>query len=354
MAAFDKLPRWLIWEIAIPLTILNTWLLARVFQVFKTPFTIMITATLLAFLLNYPIEQLGKRGMSRGVSIALILLGVLATAGSLSIMMSPILVQQLGDLTNRLPQWLDSGSQQFKAVDTWLAVHNIPLNITALAEQVAHILPDELVKLPDQVLEILLGLADRLVEVLVTAVLTLYLILHGDEFWQGLLSWLPDTFADSIQPAFQEQFRNYFVGQATIALIMGVALTVLFLLFQIPYWLVFGMGIGLLALIPFGDTVGIFVVAIIVSFKSFILGGEVVVISLLTDQIIDNAIAPRILGNLIDLNPIWILISLLMGAQIGGVLGLLLAVPLAGTVKRIFSLRGGLDRALVKPVPDHL
>jgi hypothetical protein len=68
-----------------------------------------------------------KTGMSRGVSIALILLGVLATAGSLSIMMSPILVQQLGDLTNRLPQWLDSGSQQFHAVDGWLAVQNIPL-----------------------------------------------------------------------------------------------------------------------------------------------------------------------------------------------------------------------------------
>ncbi|MGB3612556.1 MAG: AI-2E family transporter [Elainellaceae cyanobacterium] len=77
--------------------------------------------------------------------------------------------------------------------------------------------------------------------------------------------------------------------------------------------------------------------AVVVSFKSIFLGGEVIAIALLTDQIIDNAIAPRILGNLIGLNPVWILISLLVGAQLGGFLGLLLAVPLAGSLKRILT-----------------
>jgi predicted PurR-regulated permease PerM len=188
-----------------------------------------------------------------------------------------------------------------------------------------------------EALEILIGFADRLIEVLVTVVLTLYLLLHGDEFWDGLVSWLPERFSVSIRPAFQEQFRNYFVGQATIALIMATTLTTLFFLFKIPFWLVFGMSIGLLALIPFGDVVGIFTAAIIVSFKSVLLGGEVVAIALLTDQIIDNAIAPKVLGHLVGLNPIWILIALLVGAQLGGFLGLLLAVPLAGSIKRMLE-----------------
>jgi predicted PurR-regulated permease PerM len=72
---FNKLPRWLVWEIAVPLTLLNGWLIYRVFQIFQTPFTMLITATLVAFLLNYPIEQLEKRGIRKGVSIGLILLG---------------------------------------------------------------------------------------------------------------------------------------------------------------------------------------------------------------------------------------------------------------------------------------
>lgn len=345
MQAFNQLPRWLVWEIAIPLTILNGWLLYRVFQTFQTPFTILITATLLAFLLTYPVAQLEKRGLGKGVSIALILLGALALVSILGVMLAPILLLQLGDLANRLPAWLESGSQQFQTLDIWLADRQIPLDVTALIERLAQLLPDELVQLPDQTLEILLGIGDRLVEVLATGVLTLYLLLHGEAFWHGLLSWLPKDVSASVQLAFQEQFRNYFVGQAIIALMMAIVLTSLFFLFKIPYWLVFGMGIGLLALIPFGDTAGILAAAILVSFKSVLLGGEVVAISLLTDQIIDNAVAPKILGNLVGLNPVWILLSLLVGAQLGGFLGLILAVPLAGSLKRILTTASSVTEA---------
>ncbi|WP_017296898.1 AI-2E family transporter [Nodosilinea nodulosa] len=335
MQAINKLPRWLVWEIALPLTLLNGWLLYRVFQLFQTPITIVITATLLSFLLNYPIAQLERRGLGRGIGIALILLVAAGLLGLLGMTLFPLLIQQLGDLAARLPGWLDSGSQQFQALDVWLAARHIPLDITALVARLAQILPDELVQLPDQTLEVILGVADRLVEVLITGVLTFYLLLHGDGFWNGLLRWLPGEMGPMVRRAFQEQFRNYFVGQATVALLMAVILTVLFLLLQIPYWLVFGLGIGLLALVPFGDTVGILAATVVVSFKSIVLGGEVLVVSLLTDQLIDNAIAPKILSNLIGLNPVWILITLLLGAQLGGLLGLLLAVPLAGSLKRL-------------------
>ncbi|MGB3612555.1 MAG: hypothetical protein WBA10_02085 [Elainellaceae cyanobacterium] len=52
-----------------------------------------------------------------------------------------------------------------------------------------------------------MSFADRLVEVLAIIVLTLYLLLHGDEFWEGVLGWLPEDFSTSVRPAFQEQFR---------------------------------------------------------------------------------------------------------------------------------------------------
>jgi predicted PurR-regulated permease PerM len=116
-----------------------------------------------------------------------------------------------------------------------------------------------------------------------------------------------------------------------------VILTSLFFLLKLPYWLVFGMGIGLLALIPFVDTLGMVVAAVMISFKSVVLGGEVLAVSLLTDQFVDNAIAPKILGDLVGLNPVCILISLLIGVQLAGPLGLVLAVPLAGSGKRILN-----------------
>lgn len=335
MQAFNQLPRWLVWEIAVPLTILNGWLLYQVFQVFQTPATILVTAALLAFLLNYPIAQLQKLGLSRSLSMVVILVGAASLVGGTGITLLPILLRQLGDLGNRLPEWLNSGSQQFQTLDNWLTANGIPLDVTALVTQLSQLLPDELTQLPNQTLEVVLGLTDRLVEVLITAVLTLYLLLHGEAFWSGLLQWLPPAVGPQIRLALQTQFRNYFVGQATVALLMATVLTTLFFVLQIPYWLVFGVGIGALALIPFGDTVAILTTAVIMSFQNLLLGGEVLLVSLLTDQLIDSAIAPKILGELIGLNPVWILISLLLGAQVGGVLGVLLAVPLAGAIKQI-------------------
>ncbi|HZG38542.1 MAG TPA: AI-2E family transporter, partial [Nodosilinea sp.] len=276
MQAFDKLPRWLVWEIALPLTILNVWLLYKVFQTFQTLLTVLVAATLLSFLLNYLIEQLKDRGIKPGISIALILLLAAGLLGMLGFVLVPALLQQLGDLGNRLPDWLDSGSQQFQVLDAWLESKHIPLKMTALATQLAQMLPDEVAQLPDQVLEIILGIADRLLEVLITTVLTIYLLLHGDDFWSGLLRWLPGNIGSQTRLAFRDKFKNYFVGQATIALLMATSLTTVFFLLNIPYWLVFGIGIGLLALIPFGDLVGIFTAAIIVSFNSILNGVELV------------------------------------------------------------------------------
>lgn len=339
MLGLDKLPRWLVYEIAIPLTCLNLWLFYKIFQTFQTPFTILIVATLLSFLLSYPIRQIEKLGIRSGLSIALILLITLSLLAVIGFNLLPILLLQLRELSERLPVWLDSGSQQFQVLDTWLAARHLPLNLTAIATKLAQMFPDEVADLPNQLAEIILGIADRLVEVFITIVFTIYLLLHGENFWNGLLRWLPGEVGDQVRIAFQQQFRNYFIGQFTIAVLMATTLTIAFFLLRIPYWLVLGTCIGILALIPFGDTISIFIAAIIVSFKSIILGGELMIVSLIIDQVVDNAVTPRILGNLIGLNPIWILLALLIGSQLAGVLGLLLAVPLAGSLKQIFEQR---------------
>ena len=55
--------------------------------------------------------------------------------------------------------------------------------------------------------------------------------------------------------------------------------------------------------------------------------------AIILEQIIENGIAPRLLGGFTGLNPVWILVSLLIGTKVGGILGLLIAVPIAGFIK---------------------
>jgi predicted PurR-regulated permease PerM len=331
----SKLPRWLFIQLIIPLTILNGWLLYLAFRFFEPLMTIFIIATLLSFLLDYPIQLLQQWGIKRGYAIsAMILLtvSILAIAG---VTLLPQLIGQLSELANRLPMWLDSSGKQFEALDNWFEAQNIPIDLSEIADKFSDLLPEEIKILPNQLLEVVLGTTDRLVEVIITFVLTIYLLINGSDFWHGIMQWLPNQWGQNLQLIFREQFRNYFMGQATIAGLMGLILTIAFFLLKIPFWLVFGLGIGSMVLVPFGDYISIAIVSILVSFKSIYLGGEVLAIAIITDQIIDNVFAPRILSHLVGLNPVWVVISLLIGGKLAGILGVLIAVPIAGTIKNI-------------------
>jgi predicted PurR-regulated permease PerM len=108
-----------------------------------------------------------------------------------------------------------------------------------------------------------------------------------------------------------------------------------FLLLQIPFGLLFGLTIGFASLIPFGGTLTVIVISSLLALQNIWLGLKVLLVAIVVGQIIDNAIAPRLMSGMTGLNPAVVFISVLTGSQLGGLLGLLLAVPIAGFIKRI-------------------
>lgn len=335
----DRLPKWLVWELAIPLTIFNFWLLLQGIQYFQSLLSIFVVATLLAFLLDYLVVIIERTGLPRGYSVATIVVLALGTGGVVVWAIAPTLLNQLTDLATQLPDWLASGSQQLEVIDAEIdkLEASDEIDVSDLTTQLTNFLPVELRLLPGQLLDFLLGFADKLLNVVLTAVLTLYLLLYGKSFWQGLFKWLPNNLGQQVSEALGSQFENYFFGQAVVAAIMGSTLALIFYILQVPFWLISALGIGLSVLIPFGDWLSMTTVSLLVGVSNPVLGGEVFIAYIVTDQIIDNVFTPRILGDAVGLNPIWVLLSLLVGAQTGGLLGVVIAVPLAGTLKQMID-----------------
>ncbi|MGB3294911.1 MAG: AI-2E family transporter [Phormidesmis sp.] len=335
----DRLPRWLVWELAIPLTIFNFWLLFQGIQYFQSLLSIFVVATLLAFLLDYLVGLVERTGLPRGYCVATIVVLALGTVALAVWAIAPTLLNQLTDLATQLPDWLASGSQQLEVIDAEIdkLEASDEIDISDLTTQVANFLPVELRLLPGQLLDFLLGFADKLLDVVLTAVLTLYLLLYGKSFWKGLFKWLPNNLGQQVSKALGSQFENYFFGQAVVAAIMGSTLALIFYILHVPFWLISSLGIGLSVLIPFGDWLSMATVSLLVGVSDPVLGGEVLIACIMTDQIVDNVFTPRILGDAVGLNPIWVLLSLLVGAQTGGLLGVVVAVPLAGTLKQVID-----------------
>ncbi|NJK63346.1 MAG: AI-2E family transporter [Synechococcaceae cyanobacterium SM2_3_1] len=78
--------------------------------------------------------------------------------------------------------------------------------------------------------------------------------MNGDRLWNGVFHWFPAPVGPTVRQAFRQNFQNSFIGQITLALLMEISMTISFLVIKVPFGLLFGLGIGLLALFPFGTS----------------------------------------------------------------------------------------------------
>ncbi|MEL6902782.1 MAG: AI-2E family transporter [Cyanobacteria bacterium J06606_4] len=337
MEWLNRLPRWVIWGLALPLLALNGWVALQIFDYFRSQLTIFLTATLLSFILNYPVQWLSRFRLRRSVAILLVLLGTLAILAVLGVILVPPLVEQLNELSGRLPSWIDSGASQFTAFQNWAVGLNLPIDLSRLAVQLQAKLTSQIQSISASLLSLLPDAIGGVVDVGLTVVLTFYLLLHGDRLWDGIFQWLPDEWNTHARPLIRQNFQNYFLGQITVALLMGTAMTIAFVLIRVPFGLLFGIAVGVMAIFPFGPAFSITIISFLTALKSIWLGVRVVTVAAVIDQVVENAIAPQLIGGFVGLNPVWILISLLLGTKIAGVLGLIVAVPVASSIKSIFE-----------------
>ncbi|MDJ0578027.1 MAG: AI-2E family transporter [Xenococcaceae cyanobacterium MO_234.B1] len=337
-----QLPREIFWGLLFPIIFLNGWLLWLLFN-FLEPFTsILITAALFAFLLDFPIGWLQKLGFKRGWAVTLVFLLALLILATLGLIIIPLLVQQLSELLSNLPQWIESGSQQLQNLEKWAIEQQLSLelnqelafNLGKVFTQAAQKLSEALKSLSSQIFNIIFGTISSIFNILLILVLTLFLVLTGESVWRGIFSWVPMPWGVKLSQTIQQTFTQYFVSQAILAVILSIAQTIVFLLLNVPYAVLFGCGIGMTTLIPYASAFTIILVSLLLALENLGLGLKVLLVAIIVGQINDNVVAPRLTGGMTGLNPVWLIVVLLIGGKLAGILGLLIAVPLASVIKK--------------------
>lgn len=335
--SLNRILRWLALGLPFPLIVLNGWLLLRVFNYFQTLVTITITATLLAFVLDYPVRTLQRWGLPRGRAVLLVVVLTLISVVGIGITLVPFLLEQADDLLDLLPTWIDSGQRQLRSLEHALGGRRLPVSLRDLDAQLKEAVPEQLDTITTQLVELALGTVSNVSELGFTIVIGFYLLLDGQSLWERLLQRLPQHLSQRLHPALHQTFQSYFAGQIIVATIMGVLMTLGLLALQVPFPFLFGLGIGLITLFPFGDLVGYGVISVLMAFQSFWLGVRVLLLAILIDQIVDNIISPRVLGGFTGLRPLWVMVALLIGASLGGILGLFIAVPIASFLNTLWT-----------------
>jgi predicted PurR-regulated permease PerM len=333
--SYQKLPQWLKISLAFPLVFLNFWLIGLLYHSLQPISSIVIAACLVTFLLDYPISFLERRGLPRALAIGLVLVVAIALVGAIGFGLLPIVFQQLEEFVNRLPAWLAAAQEQVSNLLTLPIFQDLPVELTNLTAGLTDRVTQTLQLASRKAIFLALDTINSALNLLIILVLTILLVFSGKSLWKGLWSWLPAPWNEQIQDSLHQSFQSYFAGQAIVSIIQGVSLMTVFLLLQIPFGLLFGLTIGFASLIPFGGTTTIIIISSLLALQNIWLGLKVLLVAVFVAQIIENAIAPRLMSGITGLNPAVVFISVLTGSQIGGLLGLLLAVPTAGFIKRI-------------------
>ncbi|MBR8830862.1 MAG: putative transport protein [Chroococcopsis gigantea SAG 12.99] len=342
--SLNGLSRVLLIGLAAPLAVLNAWALSAIFGYFESLFVIILVSAVLSFLLTYPVTWLEKQRLKRGWAAIVVSLATILIFVALGITLVPLVFIQAQQLVARLPEWLDSGQRQLMLLDERVDTLNLPIPISfdGLIAQINTRLGIELQNLAGKTVNLALNLTVftvvRVLDILLTIILTFYLLLHGPDIWESLIAWLPKPVQQPFSQTLRSSFQNYFLGQVICATLMASGLITGFVLLKVPFGLLFGLMIGVMTLIPFGGTVGIVTVTSLLALRDIGLALQVLAVALVVQQIVENGVAPRILGSVTGLNPFWVLVSILSGARIGGLLGVIVAVPTAVMVKEALEV----------------
>jgi len=316
-----------------PLLVLNAWAISSIFAYFHSLIVILVAASLLAFLLNYPVSWMERQGAKREQVSILVFLLALSILLGLGVTLVPIALNQAQQLVVRLPEWIDSGRHQLMVLNEWAENQGLPINLDAIAVQINDRLKGQLQAIAGQALNLAVVTVTSLLDFVLTMVLTFYLLQHGEQLWISVVQWLPTSIRQPFSQTLRLGFQNFFIAQLIYATCMASALIPTFLWLKVPFGLLFGLTIGIMALVPFGGTVGIVLTTLLVSLQDVWLGLRVLLAAEIVQQVFENLVAPRILGSFTGLNPFWVLISILAGAQVGGLLGVVVAVPMAAVIK---------------------
>ncbi len=348
-------PAWMRLGLALPLLTLNLFVL-RQLLVPLAPFPgLFLTAALIAFLLNIPSRWLRERGLPGWLAITLVFLvavGILVISG---ITLVPLLIDQLAQLINALPGWLEASQGLISRLQEWAMARGLPSEFGDLSSDVLTRASRLASQFSQQLLSILGATLGTTINTVIVLVLAVFFLLGGESITAGLVRWLPQEWRQLVVTTITRTFRGYFAGQVVLALILSAGQIAVFTLLKIPYGVLFAVLIGLTTLIPYASAFTIVAVSVLLAVQDPGMGLAILAAAIGVGQIVDQVIQPRLMGSIVGLQPAWLLIALPLGARAGALfgfgelLGLLLAVPVASCIKTLIDAwadRQGFDLPL--------
>jgi predicted PurR-regulated permease PerM len=308
-----------------------------------------IWAIIAAYLFNPLVTRLTQHtGVSRvwWVILLYIIAGFLLYLGINSLV--PRLARQYTDLVQALPDFA-ARLEHWIAANGVIELGGMSLDLRPDEAELTTLFTELTRELPRSLPEIVYSVFERLVLLLVFLVVTFYLLMQAGQITEHLYGLIPAPYRGEIRElgrSIDRVLGAYIRSQLLLIVIMAVLTYIPLTILGVQYALVLAIATGFLEIIPFVGPWTAASSAMLVSllqsgntfgWPNWVLALVVGVIYLVLRQMEDHLIIPNLVGRIVKLHPVIVIFTILAGAAIGGAMGLLIAVPVAATIKIILS-----------------
>jgi predicted PurR-regulated permease PerM len=320
-------------------TVAFVWLVLKAERVLVWAFV----SLMLALALNPGIEALQRHGVHRrGTAAAIVYLVVTAFIVGVGALIIPTLVQQIADFVDAVPGYVQEltrgrGPLGFLERD-YHVVERVHDAVKGNGKSAA---ATTLAGGASAALDVTRSVVTFVAAVVTITFMTLFMLLEGPNWIQSSIALLPEQRQARWRSIADDIYRmvgRYVTGNLLISLIAGVATTIVLLALGVPFALALGLLVAILDLIPLaGATLGAVVVTLVAFTHSVTAAIIVLVFFIVYQQIENHLLQPLIYGRTVRLSPLAILLSVLIGAEVAGIIGALAAIPAGGTIQILFD-----------------
>ncbi|VBB06038.1 Hypothetical protein LUCI_1249 [Lucifera butyrica] len=307
----------------------------------------IILAVIAAFLLNPLVSFLSKPHSWSGRFILPRSLAVLATfllAGCLLLLVLTFLFLPFIKEFNRFVVDLPTLGLKIQNISTVIEKHtnsmmHLPENVKGLTEQALSAATTYSVGLLRRIFDSILHFASQIVQLLVVPVLTYYFLKDWQSLKDHFVAVFPANLQNKLRLMIEEMgvvVSGYIRGQILTSIVIGFIVFLGMYLMDVNYPLVLGLLAMLTETIPIiGPIIGSVPAILLAYLVSPALALKVIVFYLIVHQVENHIVLPNIMGHTIELHPVLIIISLLVGGQFFGIIGMMLAVPVMALLRVI-------------------
>lgn len=309
-----------------------------IFNSILTPF---ILGIIIAYLLNPVVVKFSRKQIPRWATALVILTLFIGILGLLFILIAPMVFRQGQMLIEQLPNYAQNVMDYLSPYMTWVQDRVGEDYI----QQINDYLKDSAGKVVGVTGGIVGGIAQggkALVGMATTLVLTPLVAFFMMKEWPSIVRWVESLYPRqhavlirSLLKKIDMKVAGFIRGQISVAFILGVIYAVALTIAGLNYGFLIGLGAGLFSIIPLvGSALGLVVGVVVAWFQTgdLFYTGIIAAIFMGGQFIEGNFLAPKIVGDSVGLHPLWIMFALLAGGSLFGIVGMLLAVPMAAVV----------------------